>query len=128
MKTIKQTVTFNASPHEIFEMLMDSKKHSQFTESDAKISRKVGGKFTTYDGYASGVNKVLVKDKKIVQTWRGSDWPEGLFSTITIELANISSKTKLTFVQENVPEDQYESIKKGWIEFYWDRIKEVLKG
>lgn len=30
-KTIEQSVTFNASPHDVYEALMDSEKHSQFT-------------------------------------------------------------------------------------------------
>ena len=72
-RTIRQTVAFKATPHEVFEALMDSKKHSEFTGGKAKISRNVSGKFTAYDGYAEGTNLELVKDKKIVQTWRASD-------------------------------------------------------
>ena len=45
-KSIRQTVTFKASPHAIYEALMDSKKHSEFTGGEAKISRKIGGKFS----------------------------------------------------------------------------------
>jgi hypothetical protein len=30
-KTIHQSVTFKANPHEVYEMLMDSRKHAQFT-------------------------------------------------------------------------------------------------
>ncbi len=38
-KTVEQTVTFNASPHDVYEALMDSYKHSQFTGAEAVISR-----------------------------------------------------------------------------------------
>ena len=86
MKTIKQTVLFNASPNDIFEMLMDSKKHSRFTGAPARISRKVVGKISAYEGYIEGENVELVQDKKIVQKWRESDWPEGHFSIATYEL------------------------------------------
>jgi activator of HSP90 ATPase len=127
MKTIKQTVTFKASPHDIFEMLMDSKKHSEFTEAAAKISRKVGGSFSTWDGYSTGVNLELVEDKKIVQKWRGSDWPKGVYSIVTIELKAVDGKTKLIFTQTGVPEDQYKSVSDGWVEFYWDRMKKALE-
>ena len=41
-KTIEQSVTFNASPHDVYEALMDSEKHSQFTGAKALISREVG--------------------------------------------------------------------------------------
>jgi activator of HSP90 ATPase len=126
MKTIRQTVTFKASPHVIFEMLMDSKKHSEFTGSKAKINREVGGSFSTWDGYSTGVNLKLVKDKRIVQNWRASDWPEGHYSVLTIELENVKGNTKLVLIQTDVPDDQYESISDGWKEFYWDKIKESL--
>ena len=123
-KIIKQTVTFKKTPHEVYEMLMDAKKHTAFTGAKAKINNKVGGKFSAYDGYCDGVNLELVPDKKIVQTWRASDWPEGHYSTATYELTKVKGGTKLSFTQKDVPEDQYADIKQGWIEFYWDKMKE----
>ncbi len=41
-KSIKQKISFNASAHDVYETLMDSKKHAMFTGGVAKISRKVG--------------------------------------------------------------------------------------
>jgi uncharacterized protein YndB with AHSA1/START domain len=43
-KTLRQTVTFKASPRQVYDMLMDSKKHQSLSGQRAKISRKVGGK------------------------------------------------------------------------------------
>ena len=60
-KTIEQTVTFRASPHDVFEALMDSGKHSHFTGAQANISRQVGGPFTAYEGALSGTILELVK-------------------------------------------------------------------
>ena len=42
-KRIEQKILIKATPHEIYEIFMDSKKHSKLTESEAKISRKIGG-------------------------------------------------------------------------------------
>lgn len=39
-KTIKQSIVFKAPPHEVYEALMDSDKHSQFTGSSAEVSRE----------------------------------------------------------------------------------------
>jgi len=79
-KTIKQEVSFRAEAQKVYDALMDSKKHSQFTGSECVISKKAGGKFTAYGGYIKGVNLELVPGKKIVQSWRASDWPEGHYS------------------------------------------------
>jgi activator of HSP90 ATPase len=127
-KKLKQTVTIKAAPHEIYEALMDSKKHSEFTGDKAVISRKVGGKFSTYGGYASGVNKALIPDRKIVQTWRAEDWPEGQDSEITIVLEAIENGTRLVFTQSGIPAEQYEDIARGWRDYYWTPLKEKLKG
>ncbi|MEK7671180.1 MAG: SRPBCC family protein, partial [Bacteroidota bacterium] len=118
-----------ASPHEVYEMLMDSKKHAKFTRRRrANISRKVGGKISAYDGYITGENVELVEDKKIVQLWRGSDWPEGVLSKATFSLKKVKGGTKLTFTQTGVPDEQHASIKQGWIDFYWKPMKEMLGG
>lgn len=125
-KTIRQTVTFKASPKTIYEMLMNSRKHAAFTGSKASISPKVGGKFKAYDDYISGTNLELVLGKKIVQSWRGSDWPEGHFSKATFALRAVKGGTRLTFTQTGVPTEQYAGIKKGWIDFYWEPMKAIL--
>ena len=116
-RTIKQVVTFKASPHEVYEALMDSKKHAQFTGGKANISREVGGRFTAFDGYSEGENLELVPDRKIVQTWRGSDWPEGHYSKATFTLTKVEGGTRLTFTQTGVPEDQYEDVSQGWRDY-----------
>lgn len=122
-KTIKQSVTFKATPHEVYEMLMDSDKHSKFTGGEAKISRKVGGKFTTFDGYSEGANIELAPDKRIVQTWRAGDWPEGHYSRVTFLLKKVAVGTCLTFTQTGVPEEQYDDIAQGWRDYYWTPMK-----
>lgn len=126
-KTIKQTVTFKASPHDVYEALMDSKKHAKFTGDKALISRKVGGKFSAFDGYSEGTNLELVPDIKIVQTWRASDWPEGLYSKVTYSFKEMTGGTRLSFTQTGVPAELYEEIEQGWRDYYWAPMKEMLE-
>ena len=116
-----------ASAHEIYESLMDSKKHSAFSGDVAKISREVGGKFTTFGGYSSGKNLELVKDKKIVQLWRASDWPEGHFSTVTFLLKSAKGGTKVMFSQKGIPVSEVANITTGWKTYYWEPLKKMLE-
>ncbi|MBI4304533.1 MAG: SRPBCC domain-containing protein [Chloroflexi bacterium] len=127
VKTIRQRITFKTSPHEVYEALMDSKKHSKFTGGKAQISRQVGGKFTAYDGDLAGVNLELMPDKKIVQTWRGSDWPEGYYSKVTFSLAEAKGVTRLSFTHAGVPQEFYGDIRQGWHDYYWSPMKEMLE-
>ncbi len=126
-KAIKQTIIFKADPNKVYEAFMDEKKHSEFTGSKAKISRKVNGKFTIYEGAIEGENLELIQDKKIVQKWRYEDWPENHYSTITLTLKKDPKGTKMEFTQVGVPEDKYEAIKQGWIDYYWEPMKEMLE-
>ena len=123
---IRQRATFAAPPHEVYEMLMDARKHAKFTGASAIISRSVGGMIKAYDGYIDGRNISLEPDKKIVQAWRGSDWPEGHYSRATFALAEVKGGTRLTFTQTGVPEDEYEPIREGWKEHYWDKMKAAI--
>jgi len=126
-KEIKQSVIFKAKPHVVYEMLMDSKKHAKFTGAPAKISRDVQGSFTAYGDYIEGKNLELVPDKKIVQKWRGSEWPEKHYSVTTFELNPTKDGTQLIFTQKGVPEEYYDAIFNGWIEHYWEKMKKTLK-
>ena len=128
-RTIEQTVTIDASPHDVYEALMDSDKHSRFTGAKASISREVGGDFTAYDGALSGTMLELVPDAKIVQTWRGSDegWVPGHYSTATFSLKAVDGGTQLSFVQTGVPEQSFEQISQGWHTYYWPKMKQMLE-
>lgn len=125
-KDIRQSVTFKATPHEIYEMLMDSKKHSDFSGQGARISRKVGGKFTAFDGWAEGKNLRLVQDKLIVQLWRADDWPKGHYSTVTFKISKSGNGAKLEFTQVGVPAQFHRDISGGWKEFYWESMKRMI--
>jgi activator of HSP90 ATPase len=128
-KTVDQSVTFQASAHQVYEMLADSAKHTAFTGVPAEISREVGGEFSAYGGALTGKNLELVPDKRIVQSWRAAsdEWPEDHYSTAIFALEESGGKTRLSFTQAGVPVDAYENISKGWHEHYWSKIKEALE-
>ena len=125
-KTVRQSVTFAASPTQVYEALTDSKTHAEFTGSPVKMSREVGGKFSVYDGEIDGENLELVPSQKIVQSWRYSDWPAGHYSKCTFSLKQVPGGTRLTFTQTGVPEDKYEDISQGWRDYYWGPRKELF--
>jgi activator of HSP90 ATPase len=126
-KTIKQKVKFKASPREIYDLLAASRLHSAFSGKPAHVSLKVGGKFTAYAGRISGVNVDLVPGVRIVQAWRASDFPAGVFSMATFNL--VSSKrggTELTLTHRGVPKELIPGVEAGWRERYWRKMKDYL--
>jgi|WetSurMetagenome_2_1015567.scaffolds.fasta_scaffold00545_9 activator of HSP90 ATPase len=128
-KSIRQTVRFKAAPEKIYQLIMDQKKHSAFTGSKAIISTKIKGRFSVFDGYCHGYNIELVDAEKIVQAWHFAEegWPDDHFSTCTFLLEKEDNKTKLVFLQTGIPEQNAESLKEGWKQFYWEPMKAFLK-
>lgn len=98
-RIVTQEVFFDALPHEVFEALMDSKQHAEFTGAPADIDRKRRGRFSTHGGQLSGTTIEIEQDRRIVQDWRGGDWPAGHFSRLTMTFTPIydGRGTQLSF-------------------------------
>jgi uncharacterized protein YndB with AHSA1/START domain len=126
--TIKQTVTIPASPQEVYEAYVDPEKHSEFTDSKATGKPKVGGKFTSWDGYIYGKFLELEPGKRVVQQWETTDWAEGYGpSKLELTFKPTAEGTELTMVHSNVPKEQETELAGGWEEFYWKPLKEYFE-
>lgn len=125
VKTITQkTFVPSIAPEEVYDAFMDSKKHAAFTGSPASGSARVGGRFTAWDGYITAVNRELTKGRKIVQDWTTTEWPEGAPpSRVEFSFKAARGGTEITLVHSNVPAEQADSYRQGWIDYYWDPLK-----
>lgn len=127
-KNIEHTVLIRATPQEIYDGLMNEKKHAQFTGDTAKIRAKAGAAFSCYGGYITGITLELKPGKRIVQAWRTQGWPEGHYSIVTFALAKKSGgRTQLCFTQVGVPANDYAKKYHGWREHYWQPLKRFLE-
>lgn len=127
VKTLRQCEHFHTTASEFYDLMMISKKHAAFSGAPAKISTKVGGNFSVYDGYAEGTHLELFKGRKIKQTWRASDWPAKHFSTVTFTFRKPDEGgCTVDFIQEGIPQGQFNAISEGWSEFYWEPIRAFL--
>jgi len=125
--TIEQTVFFEAAPEDVYDALLDPKKHTEFTGSPAKTSAKKGATFTAWEGYITGKNLELVKGKKIVQEWRTTEFPESYpFSMLELTLTAKKGGTELKMVHSKVPAEQVSEYTSGWKSSYWVPLKSYL--
>lgn len=119
-KTITQTVVVSATPNQVYDAFITPRKQAAFTGSPATGSSKVGGTFTAWGGYITGVHRELVKGKKIVQDWRTTEWPAGAAdSRVEFSFKAVEGGTQVRMVHSNVPAEQADSYRQGWIDFYW---------
>jgi activator of HSP90 ATPase len=127
--TIEQTVFFEAiAPEEIYDALLDPRKHTEFTGSPATTtSAKKGATFTAWEGYITGKNLELVKGRKIVQEWKTTEWPDGYpVSRLELTLTAKKGGTELRMVHSKVPAEQVADYTGGWKSAYWDPLREYL--
>lgn len=117
--SVHQEVTFDATPKDVYEALMDSRQHAAYTGGTAKISRAEGGAFTCSDESITGRNVQLVENERIVQAWRLSDWEDGVYSIVRFELAKAKKGTLLVLDHTGIPESERAGIESGWEDFYW---------
>jgi activator of HSP90 ATPase len=125
--TIRHVIYINASPQKVYEALMDSRRHAEFTHAPASVSPEVGGAFNVYDGSISGTNLELEPDHRIVQLWRAGDWPAGHYSKVTFTLTEVPDGTRITFTQSGVPGKNIDEIRQGWRDYYWIPLREYLE-
>jgi activator of HSP90 ATPase len=127
VKTIIQKIKFKAPPKALFEMYMDSKKHTLATGGKAVLSRKVGGGFSAWDGYIKGRNLMIVPNKMIVQSWQGMDWKKSDMDSIFIlTFEAVKGGTLVTMVHANVPDHRASHLNKGWKDHYCNPWRKYL--
>ncbi len=111
----------------IYKAWLSTKGHSDMTGSPAKVDGRVDGDFTAWDGYIWGTFTELEENKRILQAWRTSEFPEEAEdSHVEIILEEAGGETKLTLIHTNIPEGQ-DSYKKGWEDFYFTPMQNYFK-
>ena len=130
VNTIVQKVVFTGiSPQTLYNTYMDAKEHSKAIGAKVSIQKETGIKFTSHNGYITGKTFQLIKDKLIVQSWRGSDWNKtDVDSTFILQFEQKGKNGILRMVHANIPDRFYAGIKDGWNQYYWKLWKEYFAG
>jgi len=125
--TIHQEITISASPEQIYEALTNASQFAECTGMSAEIDAATGGEFSCFDGMITGQTIELLPTKMLVQAWRVSNWPAGIYSIVKFELEKINdTETKLIFDHTGYPEEDGEHLSQGWHKQYWDPLKKYL--
>ena len=116
-----------ASPQAIYEAWMSSGGHAAMTGAEATIDPRPDGAFEAGAGYITGKTVALDPGRRIVQTWRTSEFagsdPD---SEIEVLLEPVEGGTKITLHHRNVPDGQFGYERGGWQENYFDPMKDYF--
>jgi activator of HSP90 ATPase len=128
VKTITQKVVLPAEPADVYQAFVNARTHAAVTGAAATGSARVGGRFTAWDGYITGVHRELVKGRRIVQDWTTTQWPDGAGpSQVEFSFKAVKGGTEIRMVHSNVPAEQADSYRQGWIDYYWEPLKAYFR-
>jgi activator of HSP90 ATPase len=125
---IEQAVSFpKVTPADLYALFMDSAKHSAATGMPAKISRRVGGKWSAFGGMILGKNLALVPNRIIVQAWRSSAWKKAdPDSVLVVRFEQIHNGAAAYLAHVGVPPYDHAGVIQGWKKYYWEPWKKYL--
>lgn len=120
-------VHFPVPARDLYALYMDARRHSEAIGSAVTLAPKVGGAYSSWDGYITGKTLALEPGKTIIQTWRSSDFKEDEADSILIlQFRDEGGKGILDMTHTGLPAHQEKSVAKGWEEYYWKPWKVYL--
>ena len=124
--TIQQSVRFRTSPQNLYDMYMNSKKHSKATGAPARVSSKVGGNFQAFGGMLEGKMLFFSRGKQIVQFWRASHWKKEDWSILVLSFSKVAGGAQVDLIHIGVPQYDQKGVRRGWPKYYWRPWKKYL--
>jgi len=120
------TVLPAAAPRR-YEAWLNSNEHAAMTGGGAEIDPVVGGQFSAWDRYITGMTIELGPYRRIVQAWRTVEFPlDASDSRLEIILAEVAGGTQLTLRHSHIPAGQGASYESDWSDNYFDPMKEYF--
>jgi activator of HSP90 ATPase len=126
-KSISLSIVLPVSAEALYSAWLSTRGHSAITGSPASVEQKSGGSFTAWDGYISGKTVKTEIFRRIVQTWRTTDFPEGSpDSRLEIRFEEEKGGTRLLLEHTGLPDGMEKEIEKGWKEYYFKPMKKYF--
>jgi uncharacterized protein YndB with AHSA1/START domain len=127
--TIVQHVFIQATPEQVFDALVQPAVAASIIGGECTGEPTVGAEFTHWNGYITGKHLELVRGERIVQEWTTTEWPKGAApSRLELQLVGTGGGTELTMTHSNVPSEQAEDYRQGWIDHYWTPMRAHFGG
>ncbi len=114
------------SPDDAYDAWLASDRHAAMTGDPAEIDARVGGAFEAGDGYISGTTLELSPGRRIVQSWRTTDFAaEDADSQIEVLFEPVADGTRVTLHHTAIPDGQ-SGYEQGWRDYYFAPMREYF--
>ena len=128
MDSLRLSTILPVSPMDVYDAWLSSDGHTAMTGGAATSEPRVGARHTAWGGYITGKHLELEPGKRILQSWRTTEFPDHVLdSKLEIRLVAIPKGTRLTLLQSGIPDGQGEMYSDGWQEHYFVPMKKHFK-
>ena len=118
-EALRATSTIPVAPTTLYFAWIDSTHHSSMTSMTAKLEPVVGAKYSTCNGYVTGKLVILDLGRRIVMSWRTTDFPrDAADSRVEVHFETLGLSTRILILHTEIPEGQSEKYKALWNEKY----------
>jgi uncharacterized protein YndB with AHSA1/START domain len=118
-EALRVTSTIPVAPTTLYFAWIDSEHHSSMTGAAAKLEPVVGAKYTAVGGYVSGKLVILDLGRRIVMSWRTTDFPrDAADSRVEVHFETLGASTRILILHTDIPEGQSERYKALWNDKY----------
>lgn len=115
-----------SSVSEVYKALTDASLLSRLTGMSAQMDSHEGGRFHAWNNKSHGYIMRLIQNKRIVQSWRHDDFPDGLYSIVMFDLESTETGSRVSFNHIGVPEDSSGWLTETWKRDFWVPLSEHL--
>ena len=117
---LRVVTTLPVAPTTLYFAWLNSEQHAAMTGGAAKIDPSVGSKYSAWNGYITGKLVVLDLGRRIVMSWRTTDFPrDAADSKVEIHFEALGPSTRVLILHTDIPEGQGEKYRKGWNDNYF---------
>jgi uncharacterized protein YndB with AHSA1/START domain len=121
VERLRLAAILSADPGTIFDAWVSGELHTEMTGANATSEATKGGAFTAWNGYITGKHVELERGKRIVQSWRTTEFPGAApDSTVEIRLSKVKKGTRISLLQSDIPDGQSDMYAEGWVQYYFD--------
>jgi|SRR5215472_3551481 len=118
---IHQEATFPVSPDRIYELLTDGAKLSTLVERRGRGGAAEGTWFSLFGDLIEGRQIELVRDERVVQAWRLSEWEPGVYSIVRFTLTREGTGTRVVVDQDGYPSGLHQVLANNcWDPLYFE--------
>ncbi|NOT33272.1 MAG: hypothetical protein HOP12_03785 [Candidatus Eisenbacteria bacterium] len=127
-ESFRVSAHFPVPPERAYRAWLDAREHGLMTGGRATVEPTIGGKITSWDLYITGMILQLEPARRILQTWRTTEFPdEAADSRLEVLFEPEGLGTRVTLNHSDLPMGQGDKYEDGWIDYYFEPMQRYFR-